>query len=314
MEIKLVSIIIPCFNAERWVEEAINSCLEQTYPHLEIIVIDDGSTDSSLEIIKGFQGKVIWETGVNRGGNYARNRGFALSSGEYIQYLDSDDYLLPDKIAQHLYFLEHVQADIVYGDVRYQHHPLALASQGDIEGEIYQENATFSGIAGEQVDFLESLLAYGCLPPMAYLFKRRVIMNSQGWDESLPAGQDRDFLISLMINNPNLKVKYQPRVEVIYRRYGNITVSTSSKPRLVQSFCCVLAKAESSLQKSDQLSHRYIKALATSYYRMSQEYKEDISSSLYKYIIKKYLSLISKLWIKKLDSFRLTSPIASQCS
>ena len=306
METKLVSIIIPCFNAELWVEEAINSCLEQTYPHLEIIVIDDGSTDGSLDIIKRFQGAITWETEVNRGGNYARNRGFALSSGEYIQYLDSDDYLLPDKINQHLSFLEQTQADMVYGDVRYQHHPIG--------GEIYQENAPFWGIAGEHEDFLESLLTYGCLPPMAYLLKRQIIANSPGWDESLPAGQDRDFLISLMIDNPHLTVRYQPKVGGIYRRYGNITVSTSSKPRLVQSFCRVLAKAESSLQKSDRLSRRYIKALATCYYTMSQEYKADISSSLYQYIIRKYLSLISRLWVKKLDSFRLVSLVASQYS
>lgn len=306
MEIKLVSIIIPCFNAERWVREAIDSCLQQTYPCLEIIVIDDGSTDGSLEIIKEFQGAITWETGVNRGGNHARNRGFALSSGEYIQYLDSDDYLLPDKIAQQLHFLEQIQADIVYGDVRYQHH--------SIGGEVYQENATFWGIAGEHEDFLESLLAYGCLPPMAYLIRRQVITNSLGWDESLAGGQDRDFLLSLMINNPHLRVKYQPKVGAIYRRYGNVTVSTSSKPRLVQSFCRVLAKAELSLQESDRLSSRYIKALATCYYRMSQEYKEDISSSLYQYIIKKYLSLLSILWVKNLEPFVMVSSIANQCS
>ncbi len=292
METKLVSIIIPCFNAELWVEEAINSCLQQTYPHLEIIVIDDGSTDSSLEIIKGFQGAVTWETGVNRGGNYARNRGFTLSNGEYIQYLDSDDYLLPDKISQQLSFLEQTQADIVYGDVRYQYHTT--------EGAIYQEDATFWGIAGEHEDFLESLLTYGCLPPMAYLLKRQVIMNSLGWDESLPAAQDRDFLISLMLTNPHLRVKYQPSIGAIYRRYGDVTVSTASKHRLVHSFCRVLAKAESRLQESDRLSSRYIKALATCYYTMSQEYKREISSSLYQYIIKKYLSLVSTLQVKKI--------------
>ena len=301
METKLVSIIIPCFNAEKWIKEAIDSCLEQTHSRLEIIVIDDGSTDSSLEIIKGFQGKIIWETGVNRGGNYARNRGFALSKGAYIQYLDSDDYLLPDKISQQLHFLEQLQADIVYGDVRYQYHPT--------EGTVYQENAIFWGISGKHEDFLESLLGYGCLPPMAYLLNRQVVTNSLGWDESLPAAQDRDFLISLMLNNPQLRVEYQPGFGAIYRRYGDITVSTASKPRLVHSFCRVLAKAESRLQESDRLSSRYIKALATCYYRMSQEYKGDISSSLYQYIIKKYLSLLSILWVKKLLRVKKIDPL-----
>ena len=58
---KLVSVIIPCFNAERWIAETIDSCLKQTYPYIEIIVIDDFSTDNSLEIIKSYGDKVIWE-------------------------------------------------------------------------------------------------------------------------------------------------------------------------------------------------------------------------------------------------------------
>ena len=295
MENKLVSVIIPCFNSARWIGEAIASCLQQTYAPIEIIVINDGSTDNSLEIIKAFGGAITWETGVNRGGDYARNRGFVLAQGDYIQYLDSDDYLLSDKIINQLSFLEHNQADIVYGDVRYQYH---LPRK-----EPYQENAPFLGIAGEHEDFLESLLNYGCLPPIAYLIKREAIANSPGWDESLSAGQDRDFFISLMISNPHLKVKYQSGVGAIYRRYGNVTVSTRSKPLLVKSFCQVLAKAEASLEERDRLSSRYIKALATSYYRMSQEYNEDINSSLYQYIIKKYLSLLSKFFVKRLDPF-----------
>jgi len=64
---KLVSIIIPCFNAEKWLREAIDSCLQQTYPHIEIIVIDDGSTDNSLEIIKSYGDKLIWKSLLHQG-------------------------------------------------------------------------------------------------------------------------------------------------------------------------------------------------------------------------------------------------------
>jgi glycosyltransferase involved in cell wall biosynthesis len=298
METKLVSVIIPCFNAERWIGEAIESCLQQTYPRIEVIVVDDGSTDSSLDIIKSFRGAITWKTGVNCGGNHARNLGFSLSQGEYIQYLDSDDYLLPDKIAQQVNFLEETQSAIVYGDVRYQHHLP--------QGEIYQEEALFPGIAGKHTDFLESLLAYGCLPPMAYLFRQEIIAHSPGWDESLRAAQDRDFLISLMISNPTAKVRYQPRSDSIYRRYGKVTVSTSSMPRLVKSFCRVLSKAESKLRECDRLSGKYIKAMADSYYTMSQNYKEDISSSLYQYIIKRYL-LMSSICVKD-EAHLLLSP------
>ena len=75
-----------------------------------------------MEIIKSYGDKVIWETGPNCGGNHARNRGFALSKGEYIQYLDADDYLKPEKIERQVNFLKETSADIVYGDWQHQYH------------------------------------------------------------------------------------------------------------------------------------------------------------------------------------------------
>src|ERR1700734_3340325 len=95
----LVSILIPCFNAKQWIAQAIESALQQTWPEKEVIVVDDGSTDGSLGVIKRFEGRVRWETGPNRGGNQARNRLLELARGEWLQYLDADDYLLPDKVA-----------------------------------------------------------------------------------------------------------------------------------------------------------------------------------------------------------------------
>ena len=94
----LVSVIVPCYNCARWVTHAIELCLNQTYPNIEVIVVDDGSTDGSLEVLRQFLPRIRLETGPNRGGNFARNRGFKLSKGQYIQYLDADDYLEPDKI------------------------------------------------------------------------------------------------------------------------------------------------------------------------------------------------------------------------
>jgi glycosyltransferase involved in cell wall biosynthesis len=107
----LVSILIPCYNAERWVGEAIESALAQTWPEKEVLVIDDGSTDRSLEVIQRYRGRIRWETGPNRGSNTARNRLLELSAGEWLQYLDADDYLRPNK----------VQVQLLPRHVRYAH-------------------------------------------------------------------------------------------------------------------------------------------------------------------------------------------------
>ena len=95
-----VSILIPCFNAERWIGIAIESALAQTWRMREIIVIDDGSTDGSREIIRSFGDRIRFEARPNRGGNATRNQLLALSRGDWLQYLDADDYLLPEKIEE----------------------------------------------------------------------------------------------------------------------------------------------------------------------------------------------------------------------
>jgi len=300
MERKLVSVLIPCFNAERWLREAIDSCLQQTYPEIEIVVVDDGSTDNSLEIIKSYGDQIIWESGANRGGNYARNRGFALSSGEYIQYLDSDDYLLPEKIERQVRFIEETKADVVYGDFKFQRH---LSDR-----DIVIEPGNFFGISGPQEDILESLLAYGCLPPLAYLFRRSAVVRSGGWDESLKAGQDRDFLISVLLKGA--KVVYQPGCYSVYRRYGNLTVSSFNRGGVLENHCWLLEKAEKKLSHFGRLSIKYRKALATSYFSMAKEYQWSLDDqSQYLRLLEKTLLVFSKFEIKNSASYNLIQKI-----
>src|SRR5215472_15094253 len=99
-----VSILIPCYNAERWIARAIESALAQTWSSKEVIVVDDGSTDDSLNVIRAFDGRVRWETGPNQGGNTARNRLLELAGGEWVQYLDADDYLRSTKLERQIAF------------------------------------------------------------------------------------------------------------------------------------------------------------------------------------------------------------------
>ncbi len=283
MERKLVSVIIPCFNAEMWLREAIDSCLQQTYPKIEIVVVDDGSTDNSLEIIKSYGDKLIWESGSNRGGNYARNRGFALSSGEYIQYLDADDYILPEKIEREVRFLEETGADVVYGDWRYKRHlPDGTSFLEDIR------------VCGPKEDFLESLLADDrWIPPVGLLFTRAAVASSGGWDESLKVGQDRDFSISVAMNGA--KFVYQPGCYSIYRKYGNVTVSSSSFNCWLENHCLLLEKAERKLSQLGKLSLKYRQVLARSYFGMAKDYQLLIDDqSEYLRLLEKTLLLNSK--------------------
>ncbi len=96
----LVSILIPAFNAERWLADALRSCLAQTWPRTEIIVVNDGSQDRTLEVARAFESRSVKVvTQPNRGAPAARNRALALAQGSFIQWLDADDLLDPGKIA-----------------------------------------------------------------------------------------------------------------------------------------------------------------------------------------------------------------------
>jgi glycosyltransferase involved in cell wall biosynthesis len=97
----LVSILIPAYNAERWIADTIQSALAQTWPCKEIIIVDDGSRDRTLEIAQRFASRdVLVVTQQNQGAATTRNRAFELCQGDYIQWLDADDLLSPDKVAR----------------------------------------------------------------------------------------------------------------------------------------------------------------------------------------------------------------------
>src|SRR6267378_3785357 len=99
----LVSILIPAYNAERWVDDTIRSALAQTWPRKEIIIVDDGSRDQTLSIARQFASKNVFiATQQNQGVCAARNKAIELCQGDYIQWLDADDLLGPDKIAKQM--------------------------------------------------------------------------------------------------------------------------------------------------------------------------------------------------------------------
>lgn len=142
----LVSILIPCHNSEASIAESIDSALNQTYPNVEVIVVDDGSTDRSIEVIQSFGDRVRLKKIDHQGACVARNRGLQLSHGEFIQFLDADDILLPSKLDMQVPILYSDQADLVFcngylfGDDRPQRSIkklLALPSPDGIDPFLY---------------------------------------------------------------------------------------------------------------------------------------------------------------------------------
>ena len=124
----LVSILIPAYNSEQWIGETIKSAINQTWSNKEIIIVDDGSTDDTLHIARGFESRLVKIiTQENRGASAARNTALAHAQGDYIQWLDSDDILAPDKLSQQFKYVdmwnnEKVLFSSAVGHFYFRHH------------------------------------------------------------------------------------------------------------------------------------------------------------------------------------------------
>lgn len=205
MSAPLVSIIIPCYNAEKYVAEAIQSALDQTYSNKEVIVIDDGSTDGSLEIIKSFGDEIHWETGPNQGGNRARNRGLELSSGEWIKFLDADDILLQESIENQICFgITLKQGSIPYGKV------LSLETRKIISNHVILSHDDSSD------DAIRNLYMHNILTSCP-LHKKSLLMEVGGFDENLRRDQEWNLHLRMAIHG--IKFVYQNTNCYFYRNH-----------------------------------------------------------------------------------------------
>lgn len=116
-----VSVITPCYNAEKFIVDCINSVLTQTYQNWELLLIDDGSTDKTLDIIQSFSKRderiKVFTTEFPSGGpSHPRNIGLSKASGDFIAFLDADDLWLPDKLEEQIYFAEKNNLSFIYSD------------------------------------------------------------------------------------------------------------------------------------------------------------------------------------------------------
>jgi glycosyltransferase involved in cell wall biosynthesis len=237
----LISILIPCYNAERWIAQAIESALSQSWPDCEVVVVDDGSTDGSLDIIKRFGDRVRWESGANQGGNVARNRLLSLARGEWLQYLDADDYLLPDKIRdQWQWIAAHAaDADVVFSPVTLEH---------GVAPDAWRENLPIP----EPHD-LWVLLARWYLPQTGGpLWRKTAILDVGGWKPDQPCSQEHELYLRLLMGGK--RFRYCPLNGAIYRQWSTQTVCQRDRPELRRRVLEILQRSEEFLQEHGELT------------------------------------------------------------
>jgi glycosyltransferase involved in cell wall biosynthesis len=189
-----ISIITPSFNQGNFLEETIRSVLDQNYEHLEYIVIDGGSTDQSIDIIKKYETKLAyWVSEKDRGQSHAINKGFQVSTGEIIAWLNSDDcYLTGTLDTVSRFFQEHPHVDLLYGDVIL----------------IDRESRTLDVRKVVPYNYTLALYSLSGIPQPSAFFRRRALDVVGLLDEDLHYQMDTEFF--LRFGKHRLRVEYLP--------------------------------------------------------------------------------------------------------
>jgi len=213
----LVSILIPAYNAEAWIAATIKSALNQTWSRKEIIIVDDGSDDQTLAVGRRFASKAVSVvTQENRGAAAARNKAYSLAQGEYIQWLDADDLLAPDKVDRQLETLDGGQ----------NKRTLCSGSWGAfyyrIQSARFQPSPLWADLS--PVEWLLRKMGQNChMQTATWLVSRELTEAAGPWDTRLLGDDDGEYFCRVLKASDG--VRFVPEARVYYRHVGSNRLS-----------------------------------------------------------------------------------------
>lgn len=222
----IVSILIAAYNAEAWIAETLESALAQTWQNQEIIVVDDGSTDNSLQIAKSFESNILKVISQeNCGASAARNCALKAAQGDFIQYLDADDLLAPNKIGLQLNMLLNENSDcIATGEwARFYKTPS--------EALFFPQPVWSDKLP---VDWLIcSWEGGGMMHPAAWLVPRQIAEIAGSWDETLSLNDDGEYFCRVILASK--EVKFCWGAKTYYRSGISNSLSGRKSPDALES-------------------------------------------------------------------------------
>ena len=232
---------MPAYNAQEWISPAIQSVLDQTWPRKELIIVDDGSRDRTLAVARRFQSstvKVITQS--NRGASAARNRALSEAQGDFIQWLDADDLLAPNKIELQLQRIDYER-------------PLVVLSSAFGQFHVHPERAVFTPTPLwtdlAPAEWLKLKFAHNTwMNPAVWLVSRELTEAAGPWNESLSLDDDGEYFARIVARSEY--VRFVPEARSYYRQWNAGSLSRT-----------VSDKACRSLLTSLKLSIGYLRAL-----------------------------------------------------
>jgi glycosyltransferase involved in cell wall biosynthesis len=233
----LVSILIPAYNSEKWIQQAIESALAQTWETKEIIVVDDGSTDQTLRIAKRFESEsVIITSQKNGGAASARNKAFTLSKGDFIQWLDADDLLSPEKISAQMKIALCEGTDLKlysgpYGLFFYRANRARF-----IPNSLWQD---LSPVEWLIINFSENVW----MNPATWLVSRRLTDKAGPWNGELSRDDDGEYFARIVALSEG--IRFVPEAKCFYRQSGFRQLSRNISPK---ALCSLFLSAKLKIQ------------------------------------------------------------------
>lgn len=260
----LVSIIIPCYNAAPWLAQTLESALAQTWPEKEIFLVDDGSTDRSLEIARSFEARgvrVLRQS--NRGAAAARNAGLAVARGDYLQFLDADDLLTPDKISSQVQRLG-TRAPDELGSCRWGRF---VSDPRDVE---FVDDAVFRDFL--PMDYM--IVHTGekrMMHPAAWLVPRAVAERAGPWNETLSLNDDGEYFARVVLASRG--IAHSAIGAALYRSQVPGSLSRRSDRSALESLARSVELVAGHMRRAEE-SPRVVHALAN--YWQFLEYETDL--------------------------------------
>ena len=264
----LVSILIPAYNAERWIADTIRSALAQTWQRKEIIVVDDGSRDQTLSVAQQFASHdVAVITQTNQGAAAARNRALALSQGDYIQWLDADDILNPRKVTHQM------TAANQYGSNR----TLFSAAWGQFYYRISKASFVPTSLWCdlEPVEWLIRKMAQNLhMPPATWLVSRELTEAAGPWDTRLSLDDDGEYFSRVILASD--AIRFVPEAKVFYRSsgWGSLSTMDESEKKLMSKLLSMELHVAyiGSLEDSDRVRAACLTYLQRRFFRFYPEH------------------------------------------
>jgi glycosyltransferase involved in cell wall biosynthesis len=217
----LVSVIIPLYNAARYIRQSLNAIANQTWDNIEVIIIDDGSTDESYKVAKQYVSeRVTLIKQVNAGASAARNRGLERAKGKYIQFCDADDLLSSNKIAAQVTLLEKYPDYLAVCDTAY-------FDDGTNPYETTPVGDWYATGTDDPIDFLIKLYGGyligdgfgGMIQPNAWLTPRTIIDKAGPWNEMRCPDDDGEFFCRVILASKG--IRYAPHAVNYYRKFSH---------------------------------------------------------------------------------------------